>query len=129
METRTATKTKDLSSYLSSYCTHRIRYHDIGFLLALLAGVVYSIPNILFIMKTGKEYGHPFLGMPDESHYASRIREVYDGHYAIANPDSYRFLASFPGAGLVCDNQQIITSIRMHPYDWSLYCQARFLDA
>ena len=25
--------------------------------------------------------------MPDERHYASRINEVYDGHYSIANPD------------------------------------------
>jgi len=58
-----------------------------GILLAFLVGLVYVLPHMLFIIEAGRDYRHPFLAMPDERHYASRIREVYDGHYAIANPD------------------------------------------
>ncbi len=56
-------------------------------LLAFAVGFVYLLPHLLFIIEAGTSYCIPFLAMPDERHYASRIREVYDAHYTIANPD------------------------------------------
>ena len=63
------------------------RKHCLAGVFALAVGLVYLLPHILFFLEAGDEYHYPFLAMPDERHYASRIQEVYDGHYAIASPD------------------------------------------
>ncbi len=63
------------------------RAHRCAFVVAFLIGLVFVLPNILFIIEAGEDYHYPFLGMPDERHYASRINEIYDGHYLIANTD------------------------------------------
>ncbi len=64
-----------------------IRTHRYAIVCSLLIGCIYLLPNIIFYFEAGDNYHYPFLAMPDERHYASRIKEVYDGHYAIKNPD------------------------------------------
>ena len=64
-----------------------MRNHRLAFGLAVLVGAIYCLPHLLFLMEAGESYRYPFTAMPDERHYASRIHEIYDGHYAIANPD------------------------------------------
>jgi hypothetical protein len=71
-----------------------VRNHSLAIGLAFVVGFVYLLPNVLFIIEAGKDYHYPFLAMPDERHYASRIREIYDGHYAIANPDLKEYKGS-----------------------------------
>ena len=63
------------------------REHFGALIIAVLVGLIYLLPNILFMIEAGEDYHYPFLGMPDERHYTSRINEIYDGHYAIANTD------------------------------------------
>ena len=56
---------------------------------ALIVGLIYALPHILFICEEGKNY-HLFFKTDEESEfYAARVREVYDGHHLNSDPFIY----------------------------------------
>lgn len=58
-------------------------------LLALIVGLVYVFPHILFIVEMKKDFHLFFIDTPDEEIYAGRIREIYDGRYLIKDAYIY----------------------------------------
>ena len=56
---------------------------------ALIIGLIYILPHILFISEEGRNYRLFFKTKDDSALYAARVREVYDGHYLIADPFTY----------------------------------------
>ncbi len=58
-------------------------------LFALIVGLIYVLPHILFIFEEGKDYHLFFKTNEDSELYASRVREIYDGHYLISDPFIY----------------------------------------
>lgn len=56
---------------------------------ALIVGMVYILPHILFIFAYGRNY-HLFLNTQEENQfYAARVREKYDGNYFSSDPYVY----------------------------------------
>lgn len=52
----------------------------------MLIGLVSVLPQIMFVFKAGDSYRGINIAATDaEDFYASRIRDVYDGHYLIGN--------------------------------------------
>jgi len=59
----------------------------LAIILALLTGLMVVFPQLLFLYQSGEQYqGINIFETDSEYFYVSRIREVYDGHYKIANP-------------------------------------------
>lgn len=60
--------------------------HWFAYVAALVIGFVMILPQVLFIIQAGPRYqGINIFETDAEYYYISRIQEVYDGHYTIAN--------------------------------------------
>ena len=55
-------------------------------LFALIVGLIYILPHILFIFEEGKDYHLFFKTYEDSQFYAVRVREAYDGNYLSSDP-------------------------------------------
>lgn len=63
-----------------------LRHHWLALFGALIVGLVMVLPQVMFIVQSGDQYrGINIFETDAEYYYVSRIHEVYDGHYAIAN--------------------------------------------
>src|SRR5260221_10436962 len=70
---------------------HLFRTHGAGVIFALASGFMMIAPQLAFIHNLGTAYhGVYMLGTDAETHYLSRMEELYDGHLW-GNP----FLAEF----------------------------------
>lgn len=58
-------------------------------LFALIVGLVYILPHILFIFEQGKDYHLFFQTYEQGQFYAARVREIYDGNYLSSDPYIY----------------------------------------
>lgn len=64
----------------------RIKEHYLAILVAVLVGLIYVAPNIIFIFSLGDKYqGIPIIGTSDEDFYLARIQEIIDGHPAVGS--------------------------------------------
>jgi len=55
--------------------------HQIAILFAILVGVIYLAPYIVFSVSLGDEYqGIPMLATANEDFYLARVQEIIDGH-------------------------------------------------
>lgn len=61
-----------------------------AFIFALLVGCITSLPQLLIMHEPGYR-GIAITGSDSEEYYNGRVREVYDGHYSIANHDLYEY--------------------------------------
>ena len=63
-----------------------LRHHWLALFGALIVGLIMILPQVMFIVQSGDQYrGINIFETDAEYYYVSRIHEVYDGHYAIAN--------------------------------------------
>lgn len=66
--------------------------HRAAFFVALLVGVIYGAPYVLFIVSLGDEYkGIPMLATPNEGSYLGRIHDIVDGHGALGSPFFFEY--------------------------------------
>jgi len=62
--------------------------HKLAIIIAILIGIIIVFPQVYFQITQKDHYeGIAFGGTSDEDTYLSRIQEVRDGHYTIANPN------------------------------------------
>ena len=65
---------------------NKLRTWWLPLVLAMLVGVIYVLPHVLFIADLGTDYqGIILMGADAEEYYAARVREIYDGHYTVSN--------------------------------------------
>jgi hypothetical protein len=68
------------------------KVHAVAIILSIAAGVLLGAPSFLAMRDLGVEYkGVPFLYQDNEVFYASRVREVMDGHIFINSPMLYEY--------------------------------------
>lgn len=73
------------------------RSHRVALFVALLVGVIYLAPHILFIVSLGGAYqGIPMLATPNEDSYLGRIHDIVDGHGALGSPFFFEYKAEPP---------------------------------
>src|SRR3989344_490462 len=71
--------TKDAIKFL-------LRQHKVALLFALLVGVIYVAPNILFVISLVEDYqGIPMMETPNEDFYLARVQEILDGHPSVGS--------------------------------------------
>ena len=59
----------------------------LAILMAVLVGLIYVIPNVVFVLSLGNEYqGIPMMGASDTDFYLTRIQEILDGHPSVGSP-------------------------------------------
>lgn len=73
------------------------RSHRAALFVALLVGVIYLAPHILFIVSLGGAYqGIPMLATPNEDSYLGRIHDIVDGHGVLGSPFFFEYKAESP---------------------------------
>ncbi|MFA4872441.1 MAG: hypothetical protein WC659_00700 [Patescibacteria group bacterium] len=66
------------------------RAHAGALFLSLFIGMITIAPQLIFQSTLGERYQGIYLGGTDnEDYYAGRVREAFDGHYAIGNAFLY----------------------------------------
>src|SRR3989344_1717925 len=73
------------------------RRHFLAVLFACLVGVIYGLPNVLFILSLNGGYqGIPMMQTPNEDSYLARIQEILDGHPALGSPYFFEYKEQLP---------------------------------
>ncbi|HBV01177.1 MAG TPA: hypothetical protein DEF00_02145 [Candidatus Taylorbacteria bacterium] len=63
-----------------------LKRHKFAFLCALVVGVLYVAPNILFVISLVEDYqGIPMMETPNEDFYLARVQEILDGHPSVGS--------------------------------------------
>ena len=69
-----------------------IKNHYIAFALAILAGILYILPQVIFIADQGDDFaGVQMLNSSDEHHYLATVEEVRQGHLSHSNTYLYEY--------------------------------------
>jgi len=69
-----------------------IKRHYTVIILAVLVGLIMSLPQFLLKQDLGKDYAGVYFSATDsEMYYTGRIRDIYDGHFKLSNA----FLAEY----------------------------------
>ena len=69
-----------------------LRRHYAVIILAVLAGLIMSLPQFLLKRDLGEDYAGVYFSATDsEMYYTGRIRDIYDGHFKLSNA----FLAEY----------------------------------
>lgn len=75
----------------------KIKSHYLALILAAVVGVIYIGPQLVFIYSLGNEYqGIPMLQTANEDTYLARIKEITDGHPAVAAFPYYEYKGQWP---------------------------------
>ena len=70
----------------------KIISHYLAVLVAVIVGLIYIAPNLIFILSLGDEYkGIPMMRTGNEDFYLARIREIIDGHPALGSFVFYEY--------------------------------------
>ncbi|MDO8594542.1 MAG: hypothetical protein Q7R93_03435 [bacterium] len=71
--------------------------HSLAVAVALLVGIIYLAPHLMFVLSLGDEYhGIPMLQTQNQDYYFTRIREIIDGHYSTGSFMFYEYKDSPP---------------------------------
>src|SRR3989344_3836142 len=69
----------------------------LALMLALIVGLIYIGPQLLFIYSLGEDYrGIPMMKTPNEDFYLARIQEIIDGHPLVGSSAFYEYKGEWP---------------------------------
>jgi len=63
-----------------------LKKHKWAIILAILVGIIMALPHIYFIFDNKDTYQGVFMGGLDEEFYLTRMQEIRDGYFSLANP-------------------------------------------
>lgn len=61
------------------------KHHYLAVILAIVVGVMSIAPHMFFVLLEPSYAGIHMAGADAETHYVTRIREIYDGHFSLGN--------------------------------------------
>lgn len=71
--------------------------HKYALLVAVVVGLIYLAPHILFMWSLGDNYrGIPMMLTANEDFYLSRMQEILDGHPLLASPFFFEYKDQWP---------------------------------
>src|SRR3989344_4794406 len=74
-----------------------LRENYLALTLAIIVGLIYIGPQILFIYSLGEDYrGIPMMKTPNEDFYLARIQEILDGHPLVGSSAFYEYKGEWP---------------------------------
>src|SRR3989338_5869552 len=74
-----------------------VRENYFAFLIAVIVGLIFIGPQLLFIFSLGDQYqGIPMMHTANEDFYLARIQEILDGHPAVSSHAFFEYKNQWP---------------------------------
>jgi len=94
---------------ITKYLKNLIRNHGLALLFAVLVGLIYLAPYIIFSAFLGDKYqGIPMIATANEDFYLARMQEIIDGHPMLG---SFAFYESKNGPSLTPPTAEMFYAI------------------
>ena len=90
----------------------QLRNHRLALIFAFFVGLIYILPQILFIFSLGNNYqGVPFMQIDDENIYVARMHDILDGYYLLGSPVFFDYKDQYPMVPPVSEYFYVLPSL------------------